>query len=407
MTTAESSTEHREQPAVDFPVPKAKGCPFDPSPAYTELQRTQEITRVTLWDGNRPWLISGHQNVRELFQDSRISADARHPGWPFLVPGVRELVQHMKPTMLRLDSPEHIRQRRMLTADFMAKNAEATRPDIQRDVDELLDKMTDGRNSADLVAEFALPLPSGMICRMLGVPYEDHQFFQERTTTLLSTKATAEEVRATQQELLAYMEGIARAKKEKPDDGIISRLVARGDLPYDDIASTARLLVIGGHETTANMIALSTLALLRHPDQLARLRDDPSLIVGAVEEMLRYLTIIHNGVPRTALEDIAIGGHTIKAGDGILLMINTANRDERVFPDGHKLDIGRDARRHFTFGFGPHQCIGRPLARLEMQLALGTLVRRLPTLRLDVPFEDVPFRLDSTIYGLDALPVAW
>ncbi|WP_406431204.1 cytochrome P450 [Streptomyces sp. NBC_00631] len=408
MTTAEPTTGNAEQPAaIDFPLPKASGCPFDPPPGLADLQRTEEITRVRLWDGSSPWLITGHQYVRELLQDSRISADALNPGFPFLVAGVRELVRSMKPTMFRQDNPEHARLRRMLTSDFMVKSAEAMRPDIQRHTDELLDRMTDGRSSADLVADFALPLPSTVICLMLGVPYEDHSFFEERSTTLFSITATAEEVRASQHDLLRYMEDIARAKKEKPDDSIISRLVARGDLEYDEIASTARLLVIAGHETTANMIALSTLALLRNPDQLARLRDDPSLITGGVEELLRYLTIVHNGIPRVAASDIEIGGRVIKAGDGVLCMINTANRDERAFPDGHTLDVGRNARRHVAFGFGPHQCLGQPLARVELQIALGTLLRRLPKLRLDCSFEDIPLRQSTTVYGIGALPVAW
>ncbi|MEU1344519.1 cytochrome P450 [Streptomyces sp. NPDC005827] len=408
MTTAEPTTGNAEQPAaIDFPLPKASGCPFDPPPGLADPQSTEEITRVRLWDGSSPWLITGHQYVRELLQDSRISADALNPGFPFLVAGVRELVRSMKPTMFRQDNPEHARLRRMLTSDFMVKSAEAMRPDIQRHTDELLDRMADGRSSADLVAEFALPLPSTVICLMLGVPYEDHSFFEERSTTLFSITATAEEVRASQYDLLRYMEDIARAKKEKPDDSIISRLVARGDLEYDEIASTARLLVIAGHETTANMIALSTLALLRNPDQLARLRDDPSLITGGVEELLRYLTIVHNGIPRVAASDIEIGGRVIKAGDGVLCMINTANRDERAFPDGHTLDVGRNARRHVAFGFGPHQCLGQPLARVELQIALGTLLRRLPKLRLDCSFDDIPLRQSTTVYGIGALPVAW
>jgi cytochrome P450 len=408
MTTAESATERDDPPAaLDFPVAKAPGCPFDPPPAVTELQRTAEVARVSLWDGSTAWLITGHEYVRELLKDPRISAEATHPGFPFLVAGVRELVRTMKPTMFRQDNPEHARLRRMLTADFMVKSAEAMRDDVQRHTDELLDRMITGRNSADLVKEFALPLPSAVICTMLGVPYEDHDFFEERSTTLFSLSATAEQVRASQHDLLRYMEGVARSKKDKPDDSIISRLVARGDMEYDEIASTARLLVIAGHETTANMIALSTLALLHNPEQLARLRDDPSLIKGGVEELLRYLTIVHNGIPRVASEDIEIGGHTIRAGDGVLCMVNTANRDERVFPDPHALDVGRNAHRHVAFGFGPHQCLGQPLARVELQIAMSTLLRRLPTIRLDAAFEDIPLRPGSTVYGIGSLPIAW
>jgi len=284
----------------------------------------------------------------------------------------------MKPTFFRQDDPEHARLRRMLTADFTVKRADSLRPDIQRLADDLVDRMTDGRSEGDLVTGFALPLPSVVICLMLGVPYQDHQFFQERAAALFSLTASADQVRASQQELLAYLAEIAEAKRSEPDDSVISRLAAAGELDVDSIASTGRLLLVAGHETTANMIALSTLALLRNPDQLARLREEPALIKGAVEELLRYVTIVHSGIPRVAIADAIVGGRVIRDGEGVLCMVNTANRDEAVFPGADTLDVGRDARRHVAFGFGVHQCLGQPLARAELEIALGTLLRRLP-----------------------------
>jgi cytochrome P450 len=409
MTTAEhTDTDSTHRPApLAFPAPKAAGCPFDPPPAIEQARHAEPITRVSLWDGTQCWLVTGHEHVRQVLGSPAFSAEARHPGFPFLVAGVRELVKVMKPTFFRQDDPEHARLRRMLTADFMVKKIEAMRPHIQELTDSLLDAMTEGRSSADLVAEFALPLPSVVICLMLGVPYQDHQFFQERSAALFSLTASAEEVRSSQQELLAYLAKIAEAKRTDPDDSVISRLVERGELDVDEIASTGRLLLVAGHETSANMIALSTLALLRNPDQADRLRRDPSLIKGAVEELLRYLTIVHNGIPRVAVQDAVVGGMTIRDGEGVLCMVNTANRDQEVFPGGDALDVERDARRHLAFGFGAHQCLGQPLARVELQIALETLLRRLPTLRLDTDFEDVPLRNEAAIYGLGALPVAW
>ncbi|TJZ50346.1 cytochrome P450 [Streptomyces piniterrae] len=400
MTTAESLD------ALTVPAARASGCPFDPAPSVERARQTDPVIRATLWDGSSCWLVTRHQDVREVLGDPRFSADATRPGFPFLTQGLRELVGR-NPTFIRMDDPDHARLRRMLTADFMVKKVEAMRPEVQRMADDLLDRMTDGRTSADLVSEFALPLPSLVICLLLGVPYEDHAFFQDRSRVLLSLRSTGDEVRTSMDELLEYLTRLAESKQGAPDDGIVSRLVARGELDFTEIAAMGRLLLIAGHETTANMTALSVLALLRNPDQLARLRDDSSLVKGAVEELLRYLTIIHNGVPRIATEDVTVGGRTIRAGEGVLCTVNTANRDEDVFPGGDSLDVGRDARRHVAFGFGVHQCLGQPLARVELQIAVETLLRRLPGLRLDIPFEDVPFRHDMGIYGVHALPVAW
>ncbi|MFH8558979.1 MULTISPECIES: cytochrome P450 [Streptomyces] len=414
MTTAEriaaapTGTETAGHPGpLAYPAARAAGCPFDPAPAVDHARREQPVTRATLWDGSPCWLVTRHQDVRDVLGDPRFSAEATRPGFPFLTAGLRELITSTSSSLIRMDDPEHARLRRMLTADFMVKKVEAMRPDVQRLADDLVDRMTDGRTSADLVTEFALPLPSLVICLLLGVPYEDHDFFQERSRVLLSLRSAPEEVRTSSDELFDYLVRLAESKQHEPDDGIVSRLVARGELDFEEVANMGRLLLIAGHETTANMTALSTLALLRNPAQLAKLREDPSLIKGAVEELLRYLTIVHNGVSRVATEDVTIGGQTIPAGEGVLCTINTANRDDAVFPGGDTLDVSRDARRHVAFGFGVHQCLGQPLARVELQIAVETLLRRLPGLRLDVPFEDVPFRHDMAIYGVHSLPIAW
>ncbi|WP_275463693.1 cytochrome P450 [Streptomyces noursei] len=403
MTTAERTAP---PDALTVPASRAPGCPFDPAPDVTEAARTEPVTRATLWDGSSCWLVTRHQDVRAVLGDPRFSADAHRTGFPFLTAGGRELIG-TNPTFLRMDDPEHARLRRMLTADFIVKKVEAMRPEVQRLADDLVDRMTTGRTSADLVTDFALPLPSLVICLLLGVPYEDHAFFQERSRVLLTLRSTPEEVRAAQDELLEYLARLARTKRERPDDAIISRLVARGELDDTQIATMGRLLLVAGHETTANMTALSTLVLLRNPDQLARLRAEPALIKGAVEELLRYLTIVHNGVPRIATEDVVVGGRTIAAGEGVLCMISSANRDAEVFPGGDDLDVARDARRHVAFGFGVHQCLGQPLARVELQIAIETLLRRLPDLRLAVPHEEIPFRGDMAIYGVHSLPIAW
>ena len=391
-----------------FTHPAARGtCPFAPPPAYRQAQQEEPVSRITLWDGSASWLATRHEDVKAVLADPRFSADSTRPGFPFLTAGVRQL-NAGQPTFIRMDDPEHARLRRMLTGDFMIKKVEALRPRIQRIADDLLDRMTaDGRTGADLVREFALPLPSLVICLLLGVPYQDHEFFQECSRVMLRRESSAEEVGAAQDRLVDYLNRLTEAKRTQPDDGILSRLVERGELTTAEIGAMGRLLLVAGHETTANMTALSVLALLRNPDQLDHLRRHPEAVTGAVEELLRYLTIVHSGLGRVATEDVDLGAVRIRAGEGVVCMISTANRDEDEFPDGDGLDLTRDARRHLAFGFGVHQCLGQPLARLELQIALATLLRRLPELRLAVPFEDVRFRGDMLIYGVHELPLAW
>ena len=390
-------------------VPAARGtCPFDPPPGYEQARRQDPVARVRFWDGSSAWMVTRYEDVRAVLGDRRFSADATRPNFPFATPGRREL-SNVGQSFIRMDDPEHSRLRRMLTGDFMLKKMTALRPQVQQIADDLLDKMTTGRTEADLVAGFALPLPSLVICLLLGVPYEDHEFFQQCSRTMLSNNTPPAEIRAARQKLLDYMIKLSVEKRQCPDldESILSRLADREDLDAEEMARMGLLLLVAGHETTANMTALSVLALLRNPDQLAGLRADPARIPGAVEELLRYLTIVHTGVGRVATEDVIVGGHLIPADDGVICMINAANRDEDAFPQGGGLDVGRDARRHVAFGFGVHQCLGQPLARLELQVALDTILRRLPDLRLAVEFDNVRFRHDMLVYGVHELPVAW
>ncbi|MGW3041316.1 cytochrome P450 [Kitasatospora sp. NPDC001159] len=396
--------------AVPVPAPHSSGCPFGPPPAYTDAAATAPLTRADLPGGESCWLATGYPEVRTILSDRRFSSDARHPSFPLLVPGRRELLA-ANPSFLRLDDPEHARLRRMVTGDFLVKRVAALRPGIQRIVDEALDAMTAGRTEADLVAEFALPVPSLVICLLLGVPYDDRDRFQGLSRTLLNNKSTLEQLTAAQDEILDYLNDLAARKRERPEDDILSRLVVRDDLTLDDVASTGVLLLVAGHETTANMISLSTALLLEQPEQIARLAD-PAALPGAVEELLRLLTIVHTGLPRVALEDVELGGETIRAGEGVIAMLSTANRDEEVFGGADRrptdeLDLDRDARRHMAFGFGVHQCLGQPLARAELQIALESLFRRLPGLRLAGTEGAREFRTDSFIYGMQSLSVTW
>jgi hypothetical protein len=413
MTDTTMSQAHPAAPELpDFPMPRAGGCPFDPPPGLRELQVEAPLTRVRLWDGSTPWLVTRYAEQRALLADARISADARHPHFPHQDPARKEMRRRDPTSLLGMDDPEHARLRRMVTAAFAIKRVEALRPAIQRIVDDRIDDMLAGPTPVDLVPAFALPVPSLVICELLGVPYADHDFFQANSRILIKLGSTTEQVIAAQQRLFDYLDGLVGERLADPGDDLLSDLARRvtaGEMSRHDATATGRLLLIAGHETTANMIALGTLALLQHPDQLAAVRvtTDPRLIAGTVEELLRYLTIVHTGRRRVALEDIEVDGQLIRAGEGVILANDIANRDEAVFAEPNRLDVHRDARRHVAFGFGIHQCLGQPLARVELQVVYGTLYRRVPTLRLAADLDQIPFKHDGAVYGVYELPVTW
>lgn len=392
-------------PALNLPALYGS-CPFSPPPAYTAAAREAAVTRAVLPDGTVCWLVTGYDEVRAVLADARFSADARTPGFPFLSAGQRELAT-AKPSFIRMDDPEHARLRRMVTKDFLVKRIEELRPGIQDIVDRAVDRMTEGRTSADLVADFALPVPSLVICLMLGVPYEDHDLFQSLSRTLLDNRTTRPEAERAHAQLMGYLAELAERKRREPGDDILSRLAAREDLTDQETASLGFLLLVTGHESTANMTAVSVLALLRRPDQAELLRRQPELVRGAVEELLRHLTIIHLGLGRAATETVRVGEVTIPAGEGVICMLSTANRDEQLFASGADFDLTRDARRHVAFGYGIHQCLGQTLARVELQIILTTLLRRLPGLRLAVPADQLTYNQANIVYGLRELPVTW
>ncbi|HET9169179.1 MAG TPA: cytochrome P450 [Actinospica sp.] len=394
-----------------YPMRKAEGCPFDPPAQLGAMQRQGPIAKVRLWDGSTPWFVTRFAEQRELLRDPRLSADSTLDGFPQIVP-MDPATRGRRLSFIGMDDPDHARLRRMVTARFAIKRVEDMRPAVQRIVDELIDDLLAGPRPVDLVEAFALPVPSRVICDLLGVPYADHGFFQENSQVLIKRSVTPEERTAARKRLADYLDALVGEKMEHPGDDLLSQLVARitaGELTRQEAAEMGVLMLVAGHETTANMIALGTFALLEHPEQLARLRDadDPALVAGAVNELLRYLNITHTGRVRMVLEDIEIAGEVLRAGDGVILANDIGNRDPDAFPDPDRLDLGREARHHVAFGFGVHQCLGQPLARLELQVVYGTLYRRLPGLRLAVPPERIPLKHDGFVYGVYELPVTW
>ncbi|GAA3146137.1 cytochrome P450 [Nonomuraea salmonea] len=306
-----------------------------------------------------------------------------------------------------MDAPEHTRYRKLLTGQFTVRRMKTLEPRIAEITRDCIDAMEAKGGPVDLVEEFALPIPSLVICELLGVPYDDREMFQTESKKLFDIEASADDAMAALGRVWAYLHGLIQQKRERPADDLLSGLLEGGELNDDELTGVGVLLLIAGHETTANMLGLGTYALLTSPDQLAALRDDPSLVDNAVEELLRHLTIIHLGPTRVARQDVEIDGVTIKAGETVTLHLPAANRDPERFPGGDHLDITRPAGGHLTFGHGIHQCLGQQLARAEMRIAYPALLERLPGLRLAVTPEEVPMRSKMSIYGVHRLPVTW
>ncbi|GAA0503783.1 cytochrome P450 [Saccharopolyspora subtropica] len=396
---------------LTFPMARPTGCPLDPPEHYRAMRQSAPVARATLPDGSPTWLVSRYADVRAVLRDPRVSADLRAPGFPIISAAERALVDAgFHPGFIRTDPPEHGRLRQMVAHDFTIKRSSALRPDIQRLVDERIDAMLAGPRPADLVAELALPVPSTVICWLLGVPVDDIGSFNAWTRTIVDATTTPEETQAANTAILEYFDRLIAVKQREPGDDIVSRLVARheaGELSRQDVLTTSMLLLVAGHETTANMISLGVLALLQHPEQAAALRDDPDLAPGAVEELLRYLSISEFATTRVAVRDLEVGGQVIRAGEGIVALTPSANRDAAVFADPDVLDIRRGSRQHVAFGFGPHQCVGQSLARTELRIVYPTLLRRIPTLRLAADPATLRYKRDEGIFGVHALPVTW
>jgi cytochrome P450 len=397
--------------APAFPM---RRCPFSPPPEYAEIRKNEGLSRVTMPDGSLAWIATRYDDVRAILGDSRFSTVPSTPGYPFIAPARAALLKNeFPPTIIRMDSPQHTKYRRMLSKEFMVHHIEAMRPELQQTVNTLLDEFIAKGSPADLFEDFALTVPTTVISRMLGVPYEDRDFFQERSKAKLDLTADPEVPIRAGAEMREYLDRLITEKMVHPGNrsDLISRLVMSqvvpGHMTREEALATIELLLMGGHETTANMIALGTLSLLTNPDQKDALVADPSLVRNTVEEMLRFHTIVHYNGPRVALEDVEVGGTLIKKGEGVLALITAANRDPKAFAEPDKFDIHRPALHHVAFSYGVHQCLGQPLARAELQIVFSTLFQRLPTLRLAVPVEEIKFRYDAFVYGVDTLPVEW
>lgn len=399
--------------ALDYPLERSASCPFAPPAELMELAATAPLSRVRIWNGSTPWVITGYDEARALFADPRVSVDDRKSGFPHWNEHMMATVDSRPRSVFTADAEEHTFYRRMLSKPFTFKRVEALRPVIQKITDDHIDAMLAGPKPTELVRALALPVPSLVICEMLGVPYDDHGFFQEHASVGLARYATPDDTMKGVMSLSKYLSDLVRAKMAHPAEDAVSDLAERvtaGEIGVKEAAQLASGLLLAGHETTANMIGAGVLALLENPAQLAILRDtdDPGVIANAVEELLRYLSIIQTGQRRVATEDIEIGGETIHAGEGIIIDLAPANWDPKKFPHPEDLDLQRaDAGDNLAFGYGRHQCVGQQLARAELQIVFSTLLRRIPTLRLATTIDKIPFKNDKLAYGVYELPVTW
>ncbi|SEL30393.1 Cytochrome P450 [Streptacidiphilus jiangxiensis] len=399
-----------EPEPVGYPA-TARGCPFDPSPVYREAARAGPVSPVTRWDGSQAWLVTGLAEIRTVLQDNEsFSSDPGRPGFPFVSADLREFLTSGAMSFLFMDDPGHARLRGMVAGDFTARRVKAMRPRIERIVAEALDEMVAQGAPADLIASFALVVPSRVICELLGVPYGDRAFFQRQTDIMCSNLSGPEQSGAAMMALSHYMAGIIGQGMHESDDSLLGRLAARvtrGELTTVEATAMSMLLMLAGYETTAGAIGLGVLALLQHPRQLALLKADPALAKGAVEELLRYVGVSQVGSLRVAVADTLVGGTLLAAGQGVICMLPVADRDEELFPDADRLDITRPPGQNLAFSYGVHHCLGAELARAELQIALPALLRRLPALRLAVPADQIRYKYEGDLYGLHELPVAW
>lgn len=394
-----------------FPMPRSAD---GPPTAYATL-REQGLTKVRLWNGVEAWLATRYDHVRAILADDRFSADVRRPGYPFL--SEAHGFQRFEPIpFVRQDPPAHGALRRLFTAEFTHARIQRLRPRIEAIFDGLIDALIDEGPPADIRGTVFLPLPSLVIAEMLGVPYADHVFFQTCSNRKLALDGAESGPLAAGNAIRAYLSDLLDAKAVAPErhDDMMGRLIVQhlrpGHVSRDDALRTFEMLLMAGHETTANMISLGTVSLLRDPAIFTALRDDPpvKLLRQTVEEMLRYHSPAHFVGTRLCIIDADVGGVTIRAGEGVLAMLSAANRDTAVFTDPDRFDISaRPISPHVAFGFGVHQCLGQTLARLEMEVAFAHLPGRLPRLRLAVDEDDLEYTHDALVFGLKTLPVAW
>ncbi|MEU7907182.1 cytochrome P450 [Actinoplanes sp. NPDC049118] len=400
-----ASTLNRQHP---FVLTDDAGFMADPYPALSRLRTSGPVHRAVTPDGTPVWLVTRYADIRALLNDPRLSLNKRNSAG-----GYRgfALPPALDANLLNLDPPDHTRLRRLVSREFTARRVEQLRPYVRRLTARLLDRIAE-RGHGDLVADLAVPLPVTVIGELLGVASDDRERFRTWTATLL-TPAPSQPPELAREAVLGLhrlLADLVAGKRARPGDDLITALIGLRDedgdrLGEDELTSLAFLILWAGYETTVHLIGNGVLALLTHPEQLAALRADPAAMPSAVEEMLRFASPVPYAIRRFPVEDVHIDGHTVPAGDTVLLCLATAHRDPGRFPDPDRFDVAREDNAHLAFGHGIHHCLGSALARLETEVAVGALLERFPGLALGVPADRLAWRPSYRSHGLQGLPV--
>jgi cytochrome P450 len=395
---------------LGLPMERDAG-PFDPPSEITRLREARPVSPMTFPDGHVGWLVTGYDEVRQAMADTRFSnrQDLGVIHVPYETPGMSAATEPSPQTpglFISMDPPDHTRLRCKLTGAFTVKRMKQLEESIIAITERQLDELAKLTPPVDLVRAFALPVPSLVICELLGVPYADRETFQSNSSKFMERDVTIEDKMAAIGAMFGYLAELVTSKRADPEEDLLSDLARDEDLTIEELSGMAFLLLLAGHETTANMLALGTFALLEHPEQMAELHDNPELLPDAVEELMRYLSVADIFF-RYATEDIELGGETITAGSTVVVSLLAANRDPRRFANPDALDVHRKVRGQVAFGHGIHQCLGQQLARIEMRAGFAGLLRRVPSLQLAIPAGEVKLKTNTHIYGVHELPVIW
>ncbi|MEU5690636.1 cytochrome P450 [Actinosynnema sp. NPDC020468] len=393
-----------------LPVERDAG-PFDPPRRISALRDARPVSPMVFPDGHEGWIVTGYDEVRRVLADTRFSSrqDVGVLHVPYEIPGMPVITEpspQVPGVFISMDPPDHTRLRRLLTGAFTVKRMKSLEEHVRDIAERQAEAMARRTPPVDLVEEFALPVPSLVICALLGVPYSDRERFQTDTARFLDKDLPLDEKMAAFLGLTSFLAELVARKRVEPGEDLLSDLTRHDDLGDEELTGVAFLLLLAGHETTANMLALGAFALLEHPDQLTALQADPERLPDAVEELLRHLSVV-DVLYRYATEDVEVGGTTIGKGSTVVVSTLAAGHDHRRFDHADTLDVHRNARGHLAFGHGVHQCLGQQLARIELRAGFEVLLRRFPTLALAVPADEVRLRTNMQIYGVHALPVTW
>ncbi|MDX8029932.1 cytochrome P450 [Lentzea sp. BCCO 10_0856] len=348
------------------------------------------------------WLALSYAACKQVLTDPRFSREeATRPGGPVTIPSAANPL-----VLTSMEGGKHARTRKLVASAFSPRMVATLEPRVQAIVDALLDA-----HPADLVAGLCTPLPTMVICELLGAPYSDAPDIRRWTGVLMTSVLTPEELRQAENDMQGFLADLVEEKRVRPDDKLITALVEAhdegGHLTSAEMLANLQMLLAAGHDTTVNQLGNSLLTLLRHPAEMRRLIDDPSLIDTAVDELLRYSRLMAATLPRVTTEAVELAGVRLEKGAAVLPILSSANRDPSVFPDPDRLDLGRAGAAPLAMGFGPHYCLGAQLAKLELRIALTSVLKRFPGLRLAVDESELAYRMETNVRALVSLPVTW